>query len=125
MTQRIHKRGTRFVITAVALAAPSVVLGAIPAPADAKPRAAEARPARTTASRHDQATPANGALLRGVLDSLAEVQGQEASPFEPPGQPPDRPPGSPPGQNDPPNPPGKPSDRPPGHRGHGGGSEPL
>ena len=117
MSNRIHRGRARYAIAAMALAVPAAAFASTPPATVAKQEAPETRPAPASASRHDEAAPKKGALLRAVLDTLAEHRTGEASPFEPPGRPPDRPPNNP-GHNDPPNPPGRPLDRPPETRGH-------
>ena len=110
----------RYVIVALALAVPSIVLASSPQIAPEKRRESESRLVPADVTLPPQAAAAKGALLLDVLNALTTSQSQEASPFEPdpPGKPPDRPPDKP-GQHDPPNPPGKPPDRPPDNPGNG------
>jgi hypothetical protein len=110
MSRAIRRNRIREVIAAAALAVPSIVF-ASPAPV-ADEVGTEQRLAPEIASSQDRAASFKGDLLRSVVESLSQNQGQEASPFEPPGKPPDRPPNIP-GHHNPPNPPGQPPDRPP------------
>jgi hypothetical protein len=117
MSSRIHPGRAKYAIAAMALAVPLAALASSPPTAVAKQGASVAPSVAASASPHVKAAPKNGALLRAVLDTLAEHRQAEASPFEPPARPPDRPPNNP-GHHDPPNPPGRPLDRPPDTRGH-------